>query len=759
MIKIARTCIKQGWKIFPVKPGTKGGPGNYYFKEWQNKATDNPDIIEKWWAKWPDANVCIVCGKSGLLVVDIDVKGKANGFDSLKVLQENNKKFPETFMVDTPTGGRHYYFKGDGKNTAGFLGGGIDTRGTRGYVLAPGSKIKKGKYKALNKPRLLTDLPSWLSKLLQKHRTKTETIADVGLDSKQAIERAIDFLIEVPPAVEGQGGDEHTVKKVVYPVKDLGISETMCLQLMLEYFNDRCIPPWDPGELEVKVANGYKYGELPPGISNPEADFDDDDYTPPGKGDRRYGIFPDKDKPEITHEKKKKHSEYAGGRFEDWVYIAKSRIFFNIRTNAELSHTSFEMLWSHKVEGKKAKIVEAIAKHPNMMPKFYNFCYHPNRKRTVIEDGNRLFNLWKDTRIKPVKGNVKWFKEHLLYLCRDRENVMNMVLDWLAWCVQYPEKKLAYSLLIQSVPGCGKTIIGYIMRKIIGDYNISEPTETDLDGAFNTWVKGKQLCIVQELMVDGKMALANKLKQLITEETININEKNRPAYTLSNYMNFLFFTNYVDAAKVEKGDRRYLVILGPKAFKPDAYYTRIWDLAKNGPDVQKNLGAICHFLMNRDLSNFDGQSRSPHTEDKGEMREATMSEVHLFLYELKEAGQYPFNCPLISKERIKSVIPSQFSRYAQKEANKFMREELQCERVGQVYLPKTKDRKCLWVWGDQSNMILGLDAVEQGAIYENALTKQHQSAESGQRKVVNAADRFRPDDFDDDDYEDDDLLN
>ena len=94
---------------------------------------------------------------------------------------------------------------------------------------------------------------------------------------------AIRWLQEdAPPSIEGQCGDDTLVKKVVPPLKDMGISFELACDLVAEHYNHRCQPPWQLGDCEdkdnlfVKIANGYRYcTQRAPGEGTPEALFAD----------------------------------------------------------------------------------------------------------------------------------------------------------------------------------------------------------------------------------------------------------------------------------------------------------------------------------------------------------------------------------------------------------------------------------------------------------------------------------------------------
>ena len=62
-------------------------------------ATSSPAQIEKWWDEWPDANVAVATGPSGLVVLDVDVgKGKP-GWASLKAIEDEFDPLPPTFAL------------------------------------------------------------------------------------------------------------------------------------------------------------------------------------------------------------------------------------------------------------------------------------------------------------------------------------------------------------------------------------------------------------------------------------------------------------------------------------------------------------------------------------------------------------------------------------------------------------------------------------------------------------------------------------
>ncbi|MFX5222092.1 hypothetical protein ABTD21_19385, partial [Acinetobacter baumannii] len=109
--------------------------------------------------------------------------------------------------------------------------------------------------------------------LLDAPRERPVSSEDVDLDRQEATTRAGEYLRDTAPiALEGAGGDA-TSFRVAAHLKDLGVSEAVALDLMLEHWNERCSPPWTPEELAVKVENAYRYGQNPAGVLSPQSEF------------------------------------------------------------------------------------------------------------------------------------------------------------------------------------------------------------------------------------------------------------------------------------------------------------------------------------------------------------------------------------------------------------------------------------------------------------------------------------------------------
>lgn len=266
----------KGFKVFPVPANNK----RVVLEDWPNKATTDPAKIRAWFTDYDgdpvDSNIGICT--NDLLVIDIEgeAKGGRNPYDVLSDIEAELGPLPH--VAETPSGGFHAYLRlppgAKVANTAKTVWPGVDTRSWHGYVLAPGSAIDGKPYKWLIAgdgkenwpPASIDDLPVAPDHLIAKigaPKPKADLPSNITYDTPASIDQAIDFLKRTPPAIQGDGGD-FTTFKTAARVRDFAVSESVALDLMLDHWNPRCEPPWDPEELQAKVNNAYRYAENTP---------------------------------------------------------------------------------------------------------------------------------------------------------------------------------------------------------------------------------------------------------------------------------------------------------------------------------------------------------------------------------------------------------------------------------------------------------------------------------------------------------------
>jgi hypothetical protein len=254
-----------GMPVFPAKPdggiystkelSDKEGRGSFYV------ATKELEEINELWSRFPESTVigARMGRESGLICLDIDVKN-GNGFDALKAAGIKLPADSETWCEETPSGGRHYYFKWDPdrvlpRNKQGILDG-VDIRGEGGLAfIAP--SIKSGKtYKWITGPFAGAEaapVPEWIYKIFEdeaaekeanKVEYSSEELAEViNLPSNAKLERAKAYMSKVPP-VEMGSRNSAAYNMACKLGNDFDLEPVEVTNLMIEWNNrfDRALP-------------------------------------------------------------------------------------------------------------------------------------------------------------------------------------------------------------------------------------------------------------------------------------------------------------------------------------------------------------------------------------------------------------------------------------------------------------------------------------------------------------------------------------
>lgn len=256
----------RGFAVFALRPNEK----TPLERGWQRAATCDPFVALD---RIPEAANAATATGSGLLVVDVDIaKG---GFATFEALGP----WPETFTVETASGGRHYYFRTAKRlgNSVGKLGPGVDTRGEGGYVVAPGSRIGDREYRVLVDAEI-AELPQGISeRLVAVPERKAEAVEVLGdIDSPGSVAMARATAAAWTPAPEGERNA--AAYRLACRLFDFAVSEAVCRELVFEWDtrNDPPIQDEPEGEEEIArtVASALTSRQDPIGRDNDDRHFD-----------------------------------------------------------------------------------------------------------------------------------------------------------------------------------------------------------------------------------------------------------------------------------------------------------------------------------------------------------------------------------------------------------------------------------------------------------------------------------------------------
>lgn len=243
------------------------------------------------------------------------------------------------------------------------------------------------------------------------------------------------------------------------------------------------------------------------------------------------------------------------------------------------------------------------------------------------EDPNIVCNLFRGFPKPPKSGACDALLDLLEYLCNPAQNgpeLYQYVLNWLATPLQKPGVKMKTALVFHGPQGTGKNTFFEAYAAIYGDY-ARVINQSALEDKHNDWQSGLLFALADEVVSRQEFFhMRNKVKDMITGDTIRINPKNIAARWERNRVNIVFSSNEKRPIDLDPDDRRFWVIMTPDKATP-GLYEDVYDEIANG-----GIAALHHYLLHRDLGDFKPWTQPVMTQAKQNLIDLSYSPTERF---------------------------------------------------------------------------------------------------------------------------------
>jgi hypothetical protein len=283
-------------------------------------------------------------------------------------------------------------------------------------------------------------------------------------------------------------------------------------------------------------------------------------------------------------------------------------------------------------KGRPVEVSRRWLEHPRRREYPNGFVFRPDG---VAPDG--AYNLWRGWPTKPdFLADCPRFLAHLReVICAGDTEAAEWVLDWLADLVQNPGLKSGAALVVRGSKGAGKDIFGRYLERMIGASYLNTSNDEDLFGQFNSLAANRLLIHLEEAFFSGDPRTDSRVKSFITSETITVNEKFAPQYTLPACHRLYITSNSFRPVNATGGERRYLILEASDARIGDRGYFDALAREMNGDGPGALLGELLMRKITRDVR------RAPITRAGAEVIEAGLKGIEAWWRDVLRSGEHP----------------------------------------------------------------------------------------------------------------------
>jgi len=251
---------------------------------------------------------------------------------------------------------------------------------------------------------------------------------------------------------------------------------------------------------------------------------------------------------------------------------------------------------------------------------FQSIMYRPDiAGDIIIIKGQQHFNLWRGYGVEPIHKENGWslLREHVrTVLVNGDAASFDYIVKWLAWTVQHPELVPGVAVVLRGDKGVGKGCLGRAMRRLFGQHGIQITSSEHLTGRFNGHLRDVSFLFADEAIApDDKQAEA-RLKGLITEPQLFIEDKGEKAIPAPNHLHILVASNELRPVNATDDERRYAIFEAAATTYDKPYWDALYGQLDDG-----GYAAMLYDLLYMGLDDWHPRWNVPQTEALQEQKD------------------------------------------------------------------------------------------------------------------------------------------
>jgi hypothetical protein len=258
---------------------------------------------------------------------------------------------------------------------------------------------------------------------------------------------------------------------------------------------------------------------------------------------------------------------------------------------------------------------------------------------TPVPTGPATISLWIAPTASPSPGGswlgIQAFLLHVI--CSGDIVVYNYLLRFLAHMLQKPEVKPGILIVLLGGQGTGKGTFLRLLYRIWARTTLVVSDVNQIVGTFNAALERNYVICMDEALFSGDKKATERLKSLITEPYIHIEQKYQPSHSIESFHRFFATSNNDYFGQVDSDDRRFVFVRVSDAHKTDSGY---FDALHADLESDACMGAMVHDLLSLDLSGYNARKR-PNTQEHIKQKLQSLNGFDRYWYERLCLGRPP----------------------------------------------------------------------------------------------------------------------
>jgi hypothetical protein len=279
---------------------------------------------------------------------------------------------------------------------------------------------------------------------------------------------------------------------------------------------------------------------------------------------------------------------------------------------------------------KPADVVNSFWLSPNTI-EYHRLAFHP------IPQPADTLNLWVPHTVVPMQGTWTVIENYLVdVICGGDLELFDYLIRFLAHALQHPEEKPGIMIVLIGAEGVGKGFLVRLLEALWGATTLQVSDIAAITGNFNAGLERAFWVALDECMFKGDKKSQDRMKSLVTEPAIQVEQKYEPSRTIESFHRFTACTNHAQWGQIRSDDRRYLFIKVSDCHKQDTkYFSQLSKALNDGVTVS----ALAYYLINLDITKFNPRSK-PQTAEGFEQKRRSLSGFARYWYEVLDKGSF-----------------------------------------------------------------------------------------------------------------------